>query len=68
MFKQVQRRERRIFRSNKKNSNIVHESADVIYHFLVTLESRGVKLIDIITELERRKKQSGYEEKKNRVK
>ena len=52
----------------KKNSNIVHESADVIYHFLVTLESRGVKLIDIITELERRKKQSGYEEKKNRVK
>jgi len=52
----------------KKNSNIVHESADVIYHFLVTLESRGVKLIDIIAELEKRKKQSGHEEKKNRVK
>jgi len=52
----------------KENRNIVHESADVIYHFLVTLESRGVKLIDIITELEKRKKQSGHEEKKNRIK
>ena len=52
----------------KNNSNIIHESADVIYHFLVTLESRGIKLIDVIQELEKRKKQSGYEEKKNRIK
>ena len=52
----------------KNNTNIVHESADVIYHFLVTLESRGVKLIDIINELEKRKNQSGLEEKKNRIK
>ena len=52
----------------KKNSNIVHESADVIYHFLVTLESRGVKFIDVIVELEKRKNQSGHEEKKNRIK
>jgi phosphoribosyl-ATP pyrophosphohydrolase len=52
----------------KKNSNIVHESADVIYHFLVTLQSRGVKLIDVIEELEKRKNKSGLEEKKNRVK
>ena len=54
--------------SIKNNSNIIHESADVVYHFLVTLESRGVKLIDVITELEKRKKQSGHEEKKNRKK
>jgi phosphoribosyl-ATP pyrophosphohydrolase len=52
----------------KKNSNIVHESADVIYHFLVALESRGIKFIDVITELERRKNQSGHEEKRNRTK
>ena len=52
----------------KNNSNIVHESADVIYHFLVTLESRGVKLTDVIKELEKRKDQSGIEEKNNRTK
>ena len=52
----------------KKNSNIIHESADVIYHFLVTLESRGIKFFDVITELEKRKNQSGYDEKKNRKK
>ena len=46
----------------------VHESADVIYHFLVTLESRGIKFFDVITELEKRKNQSGYDEKKNRKK
>ena len=51
----------------KKNSNIVHESADVIYHFLVTLESRDIKLIDVLSELEKRKSQSGHEEKKNRT-
>ena len=52
----------------KNNSNIVYESADVIYHLLVTLESRGVKFTDVIQELERRKNQSGHEEKKNRTK
>ena len=50
----------------KKNKNIIHESADVIYHFLVTLESRGIKLNDVIEELKKRKNQSGFAEKKNR--
>ena len=50
----------------QSNKNIVHESADVIYHFLVTLESRGIKFIDVIKELEKRKNKSGIEEKKNR--
>ena len=50
----------------KTNKNIVHESADVIYHFLVTLESRGVKFIDVLKELEKRTKHSGLEEKRNR--
>ena len=52
----------------KNNSNIVHESADVIYHFLVTPEASGVKFIDVLKELKKRKDQSGLEEKKNRVK
>ena len=50
----------------KTNKNIVHESADVIYHFLVTLESKNIKLSDVIEELEKRKNQSGFEEKRSR--
>ena len=34
----------------QNNKNIIHESADVIYHLLVTLESRGIKLSDVIDE------------------
>jgi len=49
-----------------KKSNIVHEGADLIYHLLVTLESANTKFDDILKELERRKGQSGIEEKKNR--
>ena len=52
----------------KNNRNIVHESADVIYHFLVTLESRGIKLVDVIKELQKRKNRSGLEEKQSRIK
>ena len=50
----------------QSNKNIVHESADVIYHFLVTLESKNIKLSDVIEELEKRKNQSGFEEKRSR--
>ena len=49
---------------NKKNT--VHETADVIYHLLVTLESADINFDDIITELEKREDTSGFEEKKNR--
>ena len=49
---------------NKKNK--VHETADVIYHLLVTLESAGVNFDDVIAELEKRKGVSGFEEKRNR--
>ena len=51
---------------NNDNSNIVHETADVLYHLLVSLEVANIKFEDVITELENRKKQSGIEEKKNR--
>ena len=49
---------------NKKNT--VHETADVIYHLLVTLESAGINFDDIIGELKKREGISGFEEKKNR--
>tara|TARA_B110000438_G_C15167945_1_gene374718 strand:- start:90 stop:395 length:306 start_codon:yes stop_codon:yes gene_type:complete len=50
----------------KNKKNIVHETADVIYHLLVTLESVGIKFDDIIKELKKREGISGLEEKKNR--
>ena len=50
-----------------KNSNIVHETADTVYHMLVALEVANVKFEDVLTELKRRKKQSGFKEKKNRT-
>ena len=49
------------------NSNIVHETADTVYHMLVALEVANVKFEDVLTELKRRKKQSGFKEKKNRT-
>ena len=42
---------------------VVGESADVLYHLLVLLESLGVPLSDVLGELERRTVQSGHEEK-----
>ena len=42
---------------------VVGESADVLYHLLVLLESLGVPLSDVLGELQRRTAQSGHEEK-----
>src|ERR1700682_1161559 len=39
------------------------EAADVLYHPLVLLEARGVKLAAVMAELERRTSQSGLAEK-----
>ncbi len=50
----------------KNEKNTVHETADVIYHLLVTLESAGINFDDIIKELEKREGTSGFEEKRNR--
>ena len=40
----------------EKNTNKIHESADVIYHILVYLEANNIKIEDVIEELEKRKK------------
>jgi phosphoribosyl-ATP pyrophosphohydrolase len=44
------------------------EAADVLYHLLVALEARGVRLADVLAELERRTQRSGHEEKAARPK
>ena len=40
----------------EKNTNKIHESADVIYHLLVYLEANNIKIEDVMQELEKRKK------------
>ena len=42
------------------------EAADTLYHLLVLLQSRGVALADVMTELERRTAQGGLAEKASR--
>ena len=40
----------------QKNTNKIHESADVLYHLLVYLEANKIKIEDVIDELQKRKK------------
>ena len=40
----------------EKQTNKVHESADVLYHLMVFLEANGIKIEDVMKELEKRKK------------
>ena len=39
-----------------ENSNKIHEAADVFYHLLIYLEANDIKIEDIMSELEKRKK------------
>ena len=39
----------------EKNSNKVHESADVLYHLMVLLEANGIKIEDVMDELKKDK-------------
>ena len=40
----------------EKNTNKIHESADVLYHLIVYLEANDIKLEDVMDELKKRKK------------
>src|SRR3954463_15166973 len=46
--------------------HLIAETADLLYHLLVVLEARGVKLSDVEAALEKRTAQSGHEEKASR--
>ena len=48
------------------NSGLTAEAADVIFHLLVMLHSRGVSVADVMAELYRRTAQSGLSEKAGR--
>ena len=45
-----------LFEAVENNSNKIHEAADVLYHLIVYLETNGIKMEDIMEELNKRKK------------
>ena len=40
----------------EKDSNKIHEAADVFYHLIMYLEANSIKIEDVMNELEKRKK------------
>ena len=40
----------------EENSNKVHEAADVFYHLLMYIEANDIKIEEVMSELEKRKK------------
>ena len=42
--------------SVEKNTNKIHEAADVLYHLVIYLEKNGVMIEDVMNELKQRKK------------
>ena len=40
----------------EENSNIIHEAADVLFHLLMYLEANDIKIEEVMSELEKRKK------------
>jgi len=42
--------------ATEKNTNKVHEAADVLYHLMVLLEANGIKIEDVMNELKKRQK------------
>ena len=52
--------------TKESKNQIIHESADLLFHVLVLLASHDIKYVRILEELESRFGTSGIEEKKNR--
>jgi len=42
--------------SVEKNTNKIHEAADVFYHLIMYLEANDIKIEDVMNELNKRKK------------
>ena len=45
-----------LIESVDQNSNKIHEAADVFYHLIMYLESNNIKIEDVMSELESRRK------------
>ena len=45
-----------LIESVEKNSNKIHEAADVFYHLIMYLEANDVKIEEVMEELNKRKK------------
>jgi len=52
--------------AGQDRDRVMGEAADVLYHLLVMLHARGVKLAEVEALLETRTKKSGLEEKASR--
>ena len=57
----------RTLEENEDKSRTASEMADVLYHAMVLLALRDVKIEDVMQVLRQRFSKSGIEEKKNRV-
>ncbi len=53
--------------ASESEDKLRQEAADLLYHLLVLLESRGVPLEDVLSVLEQRSGTSGLEEKAGRT-
>ena len=45
-----------LIESVEKDTNKIHESADVLYHLIVYLEASDIKIEDVMDELKKRRK------------
>ena len=45
-----------LIESVEKNTNKIHEAADVFYHLIIYLEANNIKIEEVMSELNKRKK------------
>ena len=45
-----------LIESVEKNTNKIHEAADVFYHLIMYLEANNIKIEEVLSELNKRKK------------
>ena len=45
-----------LIESVEKDTNKIHEAADVMYHLMVYLEANNIKIEDVMSELKKRQK------------
>ena len=45
-----------LIEATDEDTNKIHEAADVLYHLLMYLEANEIKIEDVMSELEKRKK------------